>query len=374
MSETQSIDYLVEKALSVLHNTEIKDKTQDNLQSINLYVTLNIHNGIIINTSVQNISTISENHNEIGHIILENSQETHISVSNEVGNIILENMTEVMNKLPDTNTEAGHIILENHTSLDTEVTNTILENITEVMNKLPDTNTEAGHIILENVTEVMNKLPDTNTEVGHIILENHTSLDTGVTNTILENHDSLDTGVTNTILENITEVMNKLPDTNIEVGHIILENHNPLDTGVTNTTPEINNEVELETSKFVLENLSPIPLSDKDILDEVSDKDIKEDWVEVLETKTSDVLEPVIDNEDYYFVLCPHCSCYIEVLKNSINCKIFRHGCYKTNTQLQIPPHSSKEVCDKLFADGLINGCGKPFKFDGKNVEICDYI
>jgi hypothetical protein len=322
MSETQSIDYLVEKALSVLHNTEIKDKTQDNLQSINLYVTLNIHNGIIINTSVQNISTISENHNEIGHIILENSQETHISVSNEVGNIILENMTEVMNKLPDTNTEAGHIILENHTSLDTEVTNTILENITEVMNKLPDTNTEAGHIILENVTEVMNKLPDTNTEVGHIILENH----------------------------------------------------NPLDTGVTNTTPEINNEVELETSKFVLENLSPIPLSDKDILDEVSDKDIKEDWVEVLETKTSDVLEPVIDNEDYYFVLCPHCSCYIEVLKNSINCKIFRHGCYKTNTQLQIPPHSSKEVCDKLFADGLINGCGKPFKFDGKNVEICDYI
>ena len=44
----------------------------------------------------------------------------------------------------------------------------------------------------------------------------------------------------------------------------------------------------------------------------------------------------------------------------------------------QINPHTSKNICDKLFHDNKIYGCGKPFRFvynsTGNYVEICDYI
>jgi len=68
----------------------------------------------------------------------------------------------------------------------------------------------------------------------------------------------------------------------------------------------------------------------------------------------------------------------IEIMQ--INCGIFRHGIYKENGQ-QIGPHSSKELCDQAFSNGLIYGCGKPFSIT-KNpanpnvfiVAICDYI
>jgi len=61
----------------------------------------------------------------------------------------------------------------------------------------------------------------------------------------------------------------------------------------------------------------------------------------------------------------------IEILE--INCAIFRCGIYKNNYS-QVNPHATKEQCDKLAQDGLIYGCGKPFKVvDGVAVE-CGYI
>ena len=72
-----------------------------------------------------------------------------------------------------------------------------------------------------------------------------------------------------------------------------------------------------------------------------------------------------------YYIECPHCKMYIEIIE--INCGIFRHGCYKLNNE-NIPPHLSKIDCEKLVINGIIYGCGKPFKFDGKNVTICEYI
>lgn len=72
-----------------------------------------------------------------------------------------------------------------------------------------------------------------------------------------------------------------------------------------------------------------------------------------------------------YIVICPHCGEYAIIVE--INCTIFRHGVYKTNMQ-PINPHASKEECERLLASGEIYGCGKPFKYDGKNVEICEYI
>lgn len=83
--------------------------------------------------------------------------------------------------------------------------------------------------------------------------------------------------------------------------------------------------------------------------------------------------EPVIFMDDYYGFRCPHCQIEIVVNKKQLNCKIFRCGVYK-KTGKQIPPHSKKEVCDKLAEDNLIYGCGKPFIYKETYVEPCDYI
>jgi len=129
----------------------------------------------------------------------------------------------------------------------------------------------------------------------------------------------------------------------------------------------------------------------------------------------------VVTIDDGYLFDCPHCSAPIHVYKNETNCRIFRHGQLKNTYSVQvvttgvihdsvittggnvgetvnftnpvtgeksegiiqsinqggqIPPHSSKIVCDQLLLDGLIWGCGKPFLLS-ENIEYvtkCDYI
>ena len=75
------------------------------------------------------------------------------------------------------------------------------------------------------------------------------------------------------------------------------------------------------------------------------------------------------------YVSCPHCYQMVEIIE--INCKIFRHGVYKT-TQKQIDPHLNKEECDRLFYNNEIYGCGQPFRLIQSNsnftTEICGYI
>lgn len=74
-------------------------------------------------------------------------------------------------------------------------------------------------------------------------------------------------------------------------------------------------------------------------------------------------------------IICPHCQ--EPVLIEKLNCCIFRHGIMK-DTLKQMDPHCPKEECDRLFSQGLIYGCGKPFKIILDEmvirVEICDYI
>ena len=78
--------------------------------------------------------------------------------------------------------------------------------------------------------------------------------------------------------------------------------------------------------------------------------------------------------QNYIVVICPHCNGSILILEKEINCKIFRHGVLKS-TKKQINPHLEKKKCDRLFAEGLIFGCGKPFRLnDDMNAVICDYI
>jgi hypothetical protein len=76
------------------------------------------------------------------------------------------------------------------------------------------------------------------------------------------------------------------------------------------------------------------------------------------------------------YITCPHCGHLVAIEK--LNCCIFRHGIFKHNAQ-QIPPHSSKDECEKFINEKLIYGCGKPFKIiKGSNNDftaiICDYI
>ena len=80
------------------------------------------------------------------------------------------------------------------------------------------------------------------------------------------------------------------------------------------------------------------------------------------------------------FVTCPHCQQLIEIV--AINCAIFRCGIHKQTGQ-QVSPHAPKTECDPLSEQGLIWGCGKPFRVEpdltqselgGYKAVVCDYI
>lgn len=75
---------------------------------------------------------------------------------------------------------------------------------------------------------------------------------------------------------------------------------------------------------------------------------------------------------------CPHCDEIVMVNESELNCRIFRHGVFKSNFQ-QIPPHEAKIFCDKYVIEGLVYGCAKPFRIitnqnNEYQIEICDYI
>lgn len=70
-------------------------------------------------------------------------------------------------------------------------------------------------------------------------------------------------------------------------------------------------------------------------------------------------------------VICPHCNEPIVI--EQINCAIFRHAVFKSNME-PIPPHSTREECEKLLKDDLVWGCGKPFKIEDNKAIICDYL
>lgn len=82
---------------------------------------------------------------------------------------------------------------------------------------------------------------------------------------------------------------------------------------------------------------------------------------------------PVADQQwaNEAVICCPHCD--EPVLITAIACGIFRHAALKMDLT-QLPPHSSKEICEDVVTRGLVYGCGKPFRYDGKTVEKCDYI
>ena len=75
----------------------------------------------------------------------------------------------------------------------------------------------------------------------------------------------------------------------------------------------------------------------------------------------------------YYMTHCPWCYKYTQIEEKYLNCTIFRCGNLKTTLE-PLNPHLPKHECDYLFNNNLIHGCSKPFKFNGINIEKCDYI
>ena len=88
-------------------------------------------------------------------------------------------------------------------------------------------------------------------------------------------------------------------------------------------------------------------------------------------------LKTIIYNEEdnAYVFECPHCNIMIQVKRNELACKIFRHGYFKS-TMTGIDPHTPQIECDRLRHQDLIWGCGKPFciVLERNTAEICDYI
>ena len=104
--------------------------------------------------------------------------------------------------------------------------------------------------------------------------------------------------------------------------------------------------------------------------DEKQEKDKQE------KDKQEQIAEKIKDQQKELIVICPHCEWPVSIEK--LNCQIFRHGSLISNGR-QMDPHLSKEKCDYLIVNKLINGCGKPFfvKQDENGIwvaEECDYI
>ena len=80
---------------------------------------------------------------------------------------------------------------------------------------------------------------------------------------------------------------------------------------------------------------------------------------------------------DHLIIMCPHCSEFILILIEELNCCIFRHGVI-IKTGIQLDPHASKELCDFYINTNQIYGCGKPYQIIIENMKYiavkCDYI
>jgi hypothetical protein len=83
-----------------------------------------------------------------------------------------------------------------------------------------------------------------------------------------------------------------------------------------------------------------------------------------------------MSEENVKTVNCPHCGQLIVI--EQVNCSIFRCAVYKHSGE-QLNPHAPREECDRLAEQGLIYGCGKPFRVLPQAdrtllAEACDYI
>lgn len=78
-----------------------------------------------------------------------------------------------------------------------------------------------------------------------------------------------------------------------------------------------------------------------------------------------------------FYFNCPYCNGNIQIEKNELNCRIFRHAIFRHDGN-QLNPHAPQKECERVVEQNLVYGCAKPFKIiniDGKETIIkCEYI
>jgi hypothetical protein len=83
-----------------------------------------------------------------------------------------------------------------------------------------------------------------------------------------------------------------------------------------------------------------------------------------------------VPEDQAYVFECPTCGCLVQVAVHEVNCQIFRHAAFVVDMQ-PIPPHTSEPECARLVGEGLVVGCGGPFRlvFGAEPyAERCGYI
>ena len=95
-------------------------------------------------------------------------------------------------------------------------------------------------------------------------------------------------------------------------------------------------------------------------------------------TDTQSFTDDVSIDGDLLIFQCPNCFDFIQVLRNELNCKIFRHACNKQTFQC-VNSHLSLNDCENLKKSDTVYGCIKPFMIvqlshDKYKVQCCGYI
>ena len=93
-------------------------------------------------------------------------------------------------------------------------------------------------------------------------------------------------------------------------------------------------------------------------------------------TKKYNTMTIVARESNFTIIECPHCQGGVLVFNKDIKCGIFRHGATLdiNGEWIPFPPHATLEQCQQLISQPTSSGCGKPFRFDGQTVSICEYI
>ena len=87
-----------------------------------------------------------------------------------------------------------------------------------------------------------------------------------------------------------------------------------------------------------------------------------------MDTRKSSVYQIIVN--------CPHCDIPVQIMSNEINCAMLDTVYLKTMENKWI--HIQQKIYDRYASEGLIYGCGKPFRLNVCNhniiATVCDYI
>ncbi len=143
--------------------------------------------------------------------------------------------------------------------------------------------------------------------------------------------------------------------------------------------PEMENCIE-DMSLLVIQDMDMDAIQETNAIKEIDEmQEVKEiqEVNEIHETKEVNEIRAEIRADGVLCYLCPHCGGSIETGISEIACGIFRHG-FNLQTNCQINPHESKELCESYVNNPNYIGCCKPYQIVKKeeyySVNVCGWI